>query len=202
MGLDISIIKPIETTDKIRDSYVSGNDDLDNIRVIDLSDYYPDELPKDENWMRYIDPFVREIEIDIFDLDKIRLKLGISDSHELVMIGDGELGFSDNPDNEMIIYEFDDLSKVPTTIGIAKILSGIEISYQRKGANSRFYDEDKWPSLVWSKEELNEYRDKYFSHNLGKNNDTEYNLSDEEMRSRFEKNIMSKFSEGFLVLFD
>lgn len=154
MGLDIRVIKPVETTDEIRDSYVSGNCDLGNICIIDLSNYYPDELPKDENWMRYINPFVREIEIDIFDLDKIRLELGISDDYELVMIEDSKLGFSDNPDNEMIIYKFDDYNKVPTTIGISKILSGIEISYQRKGANSRFYDEDKWPSLVWSREKL------------------------------------------------
>lgn len=202
MGLDIRVIKPVETTDEIRDSYVSCNDDLDNICVIDLSDYYPDELPKDENWMKYIDPFVREIEIDMFDLDKIRLELGISDSYELVMIGDGKLGFSDSLDNEMTIYEFDDFSKVPTTIGIAKVLSGIKISYQRKGANSRFYDEDKWPSLVWSREKLSEYRDKYFSYNLDKHNDLEYNLSDEEMRSRFKKNIMDKFFNGCLVLFD
>jgi len=60
----------------------------------------------------------------------------------------------------------------------------VEIGYQRKGANKRFYADDMWDSpCVLSKNILEEHWAKYFSGTLGE-------------KKRFKENILDKFIEG------
>lgn len=77
-----------------------------------------------------------------------------------------------------------------------------EVGYQRKGANTKFYEEGMWggPMVVDSKT-LNEHWNKYFSEQTpdsvgGWGSETEYNLENDEMRNRFKENIIDKFVEG------
>jgi hypothetical protein len=77
-----------------------------------------------------------------------------------------------------------------------------EVGYQRKGANNQFYEDGMWDSpCVTEKNVLLEHWEKYFSKQTpespgGWGSGVEFNISDEEMRSRFKENIIDKFVEN------
>lgn len=90
----------------------------------------------------------------------------------------------------------------PTYDKVEKCIICDEVGYQRKGANAKFYEDGMWggPMVVDSKT-LDEHWNKYFSEQTpdsegGWGSDLEYNLENDEMRSRFKENIIDKFVEG------
>lgn len=77
-----------------------------------------------------------------------------------------------------------------------------EVGYQRKGANTQFYEDDMWncPIIIDIKT-LNEHWEKYFSHRTseskgGWGSSVEFILENDEMKNRFKENIINKFVEG------
>ena len=90
----------------------------------------------------------------------------------------------------------------PTIKRKERVIYVEEAGYQRKGANKRFYEEDMWNSPCVTKlSVLKEHHEKYFSKNTpdskgGWGSGVEYELSDEEMKKRFQENIINKFEEG------
>jgi hypothetical protein len=81
-------------------------------------------------------------------------------------------------------------------------LDCVEVGYQRKGANQRFYEDDMWSSEpIFDMATLLEHWEKYFSSPTpdskgGWGSGTEYDLEAAEMRKRFKENIVDKFVEG------
>lgn len=91
----------------------------------------------------------------------------------------------------------------PSTVKkIDKSISCTEVGYQRKGANKQFYEDDMWDSpCVLLKETLLDHWKKYFSHqtpdsNGGFGSGVEYDLTNNEMKTRFKENIIDKFTEN------
>lgn len=207
MGLDISVIRPIKLNKELEDSYRKG-EEIDGIKIIELDCYF-DKIPiNDINWNKYIKPYVKDLEVDLFDLNSMKSSIGIPENElkdwDVALTGPGCIGFENSLTKEYKEYLYSDYSKIPTILGTITVISGEIVGYQRKGANSKFYEDDKWGSLIYCKEDLDKYEKEYFSFNTSdiENHHTEYDLSDEEMRSRFKKNIVDKFTEGCMVLFD
>ena len=78
-----------------------------------------------------------------------------------------------------------DLNKVPTYNKTISIIGYEEVGYQRKGLNGIFYDDyekHKIGYYVWSKKELERYKQDYCN-------------SDDEKKD-FQENIINKFIEG------
>ena len=111
--------------------------------------------------------------------------------------------------NEDVVFEYindeGDIYEVknpPTKTVLEKVVYVVEVGYQRKGANKLFYEDDMWNSpAVTNKEELLAIWDKYFSGSTprskgGWGSSVEYDLSDEDMRTRFKENIIDKFEQG------
>ena len=77
-----------------------------------------------------------------------------------------------------------------------------EVGYQRKGANTQFYEDDMWDSpCVITTEVLQSHWEKYFSHKTpdskgGFGAGVEFTMEDDEMKSRFKENIINNFIEG------
>lgn len=95
-------------------------------------------------------------------------------------------------------------NEVPIIRNPVKAVHYKEIGYQRKGANNKFYEDGIWESENYcavTQKELDEHKEKYFTKNTPESNggwgsSVEYELTDEEMKKRFEENIYSKFKEG------
>lgn len=77
-----------------------------------------------------------------------------------------------------------------------------EVGYQRKGANTQFYEDGMWDSpCVVSHEVLLEHWKKYFSKATpdsagGWGSCVEFSLGDKERKEYFKKNIIDVFVEG------
>lgn len=84
-----------------------------------------------------------------------------------------------------------------------------EVGYQRKGANTLFYENNIWDSpCITSKDILLNHWETYFSKKTpeskgGWGSGVEFTLEDDEMKSNFKKNIIDNFIEGenFVVYF-
>lgn len=93
-----------------------------------------------------------------------------------------------------------DLEKVPTYEKKIKVLFYREVGYQRKGLNCHFYDDyknDKIGYFVWSKAELERYKEDYCDEPY------EYQYPNGEMsgdiinpKENFQQNIIDNFEEG------
>ena len=70
-----------------------------------------------------------------------------------------------------------------------------EVGYQRKGANSQFYDDDMWgcSDVVLDLKTLEEHWLKYFSDPV---NSPYYDGDTEYMKRHFKENIIDNFVEG------
>lgn len=90
----------------------------------------------------------------------------------------------------------------PTVKKIERCIACGEVGYQRKGANSQFYEDEIWSSsCVISQSILFEHWNKYFSEKTPESKGgfgfgVEYDLEDDEMRKRFKTNIIDKFVEN------
>jgi len=90
----------------------------------------------------------------------------------------------------------------PVVKRIEKCIAYSEVSYQRKGANSQFYEDEIWDGpYVVDIDVLKTHWEKYFSRKTpaskgGFGSGVEYDLSDEEMKHRFKENILDKFIQG------
>lgn len=95
-----------------------------------------------------------------------------------------------------------DLIDPPIIKKLEKFLMVEEVGYQRKGANKKFYEDGMWDSPpVLKLDTLKDHWEKYFSHQTpdsagGWGSGVEYELEDEEMKTRFKENIIDKFIEG------
>lgn len=83
------------------------------------------------------------------------------------------------------------------------VLAYVEVGYQRKGANSQFYEDGMWDSpCVTSMETLTDHWNKYFSKATpeskgGWGSGVEFTgISDKERREEFKTNIIDVFVEG------
>ena len=99
--------------------------------------------------------------------------------------------------NKVLIHI--DLEKVPTYKKSIKVLYFDEVGYQRKGLNTKFYDdynEGKIGYFVWTKEELERYKQDYCDEPY------EYIFPKGEPartinpKENFQKNIIDNFTEG------
>lgn len=90
----------------------------------------------------------------------------------------------------------------PTFKRAEKCLALEEVGYQRKGANSQFYEDGMWGSkCITDLNVLKEHWEKYFSKPTpeskgGFGSGVEYDLTAKEMREGFKKNIIDNFVEG------
>lgn len=95
-----------------------------------------------------------------------------------------------------------DLVNPPTFDRVDRCIACDEIGYQRKGANTKFYQDGMWDSqCVIDSKILNEHWEKYFSKQTpespgGWGSGVEFVLEDDEMKNRFKENIVDKFVEG------
>ena len=98
------------------------------------------------------------------------------------------------------------LSDIPVKTVKTKTVFYKEVGYQRKGANTKFYEDGKWEDpekiCVVTQEELESDWWNYFSRRSpesggdGFGSAVEYDLTDQEMSERFKENIMRVFKEG------
>lgn len=83
-----------------------------------------------------------------------------------------------------------------------KCISLEEVGYQRKGANSQFYEDGMWDyKCITELSVLKEHWKKYFSKPTpdsegGWGSGVELDLAAKEMKKRFKENIIDKFVEG------
>lgn len=210
MGLDIRVIKPIKINRKLKKLYKKG-ENYRKINFLSIDNYFEGNFPNDNEWIKNIKPFIKRVKVKFYNIYSMKKSLGIPksefDSWEISSEGYGGFTFRNITSGKELnyrVYTEREWNKIPLKTDYMNIIAYRTIGYQRKGANSRFYNEDKWPSLVWSEDELNNYRDKYFSGNIPGEEPgfAEYNLTDEEMSSRFKENIIDKFFNGCIVLFD
>ena len=135
-------------------------------------------------------------------------KYGHIPEYEFFASGDGITYFNLNSawnfSKEQISVKLID----PVTITkIDKCVSCIEVGYQRKGANKKFYENDIWSSpCIILKEELLNHWENYFSYQTpesigGFGSGVEHQLDDDEMKSNFKENIIDKFikNETFVM---
>lgn len=94
------------------------------------------------------------------------------------------------------------LDKCDLTYYTEYCIKAVEIGYQRKGANSLFYEEGMWGSHpIFDLETLKKHHERYFSYKTPKSKGgwgsfTEIDISDSEMKQEFYDNIVSNFIEG------
>lgn len=90
------------------------------------------------------------------------------------------------------------LDNVPTIDKVIKVLPRKEIGYQRKGLNSKFYEDyrnGKIGYFVWNKAELERYKEEYCDEPY----EYTYPNGEKEIispKEDFQKNIIDKFTEG------
>ena len=206
MGLDICVRKIVkEKTD-------------DYMRLInDDGQYCNNEFPK---WTR---EFEQEVVEDWYDWDKFKEESGI-DINECDWHGEeysergcfmrvspkgielpkwDEKKYKDYEEfeaEENKIMITIDLEKVPTKKVAVKVLYYKEVGYQRKGLNSKFYNdyrEEKIGYYVWTKDELNRYKEEYCDEPYEytyPNGEKSGNIVNPKLN--FQRNIIDSFTEG------
>ena len=175
MGLDITVHRLKKATKKNIENYeffrlVSNNG------IEDLSEF--------PHWCHEL---VTKITEDWFDWDKLKKEKGI-DIHEWDWVGEcyGDEG------NIMSLKHVEtkktmklDMDKIPTFKQEISIIGYDEVGYQRKGLNSKFYEDynnHKIGYFVWNKNELERYMRDY--------------CDDDEDKERFKRNIIDEFIDG------
>lgn len=173
MGLDISVyrLKQIDETCRKNEDYFTLNEDNN----------FPD-------WTK---PFITKELQEYYDWDKFKEESGI-DVDALKWCGtkyDGEnseMYLRDEEDKEITIK----LEKIPLRKQIDDVIGFEEVGYQRKGLNSKFYrdyEEGKIGYFVWTKSELERYKEEYCD---------EVDQDGLNFKENFQKNIIDKFIEG------
>lgn len=185
MGLDISVMKPVNPEGK----------DLDALKmyVFTLKDTPELEVFKD---------LVFEKENEYYDTERALTEAGYDPKN--VDCTGTEFG-------EDTIFNFEtkdggvrfEIKNPPTLKVIERCVACEEVGYQRKGANKQFYEDDMWNSpCVMDAKTLNEHWEKYFSFETpnspgdGFGSSVEYSMDDTERKTRFKENIIDNFVEG------
>ena len=199
MGLDISVYK----IKKSKTGKVNKDDEF--FRLTDDNAEYCNPHPA---WTK---EFEVDYEQSYYDWDKFKEETGI-DVNEYKWAGScyDERGCflylnPKNMDENDQDYEGlgkikIDLEKVPEKKKNIKVLLRNEVGYQRKGLNGKFYEDyeaGKIGYFVWTKAELERYKDEYCDEpyeyiypNGKKSGDMVY------PKENFQKNIINKFTEG------
>ena len=186
MGLDIYVRKLTERPKRHYQCFRMIDDDLN---------YDNNGFPE---WTR---KFEKETTKRFYDWNKYEQRTGIclKDLDVLCETYDGNKATM-RVRNRNTNQEFDiDLNKVPTKGVPIKVIYYNEVGYQRKGLNPKFYSdyrEGKIGYFVWTKAELERYKDEYCD-------DTPYFEGRENAKDDFQHNIIDKFTEGEdCVIFD
>lgn len=163
---------------------------LDNIRK-ENDDFFI--IHKDNNFPDWSKKFISKRGQDYYDWKKFKEESGI-DVESLKICGEKYskegcfLFLKDDNENEITV----DFEKVSIRKQIDDVIGREEVGYQRKGMNGNFYndyEEDKIGYFVWTKSELEKYKEDY--------------CDTEESKERFQHNIIDKFEEGKdCVIFD
>lgn len=225
MGLDIYVIKPCEPEQADENSYDdTGKCHSSNPKLIRSFPKFVKEIPEKkadfeaighpeygENSF-WIDPETRKtlhsfIEIgDIWYLNVTGLPEKIDgtyfDEGEFV-VSSGGISIDELKEHSEVVINFQD---IPEKTVMTKVVFYKTVGYQRKGANTKFYEDGKWEDpekiCVVTQEELESDWWNYFSRKSpeskgdGFGSCVEYDLSDAEMSERFKENIMKVFKEG------
>lgn len=144
-------------------------------------------LDEDSNFPDWTKEFISKREQDYYDWEKYKEESGI-DVIALQWCGEsyGDEGcfmyLTDKDDEEVIKI---DLEKVPSRKQIDNVIGREEVGYQRKGLNGNFYADynaNKIGYFVWTKSELERYKEDY--------------CDTEESKEDFQHSIIDKFEEG------
>lgn len=213
MGLDIYVVKPIQPTKKLINS-VRKDKELPN----GLDDYSITEHPELERWKHL--SFKKQVEY--IDFEKSFAQFGLNhDEYEWRMTGGNGYYFDRKDKVGESIISLDSLvdeeepgydvcitwEKLITFFKEEDIIIGQEVGWQRKGANSLFYQKNESGNSMWdsppviSLDVLKEHWNKYFSCSTplaegGFGHGVEFEQSDSEMRQNFKENIIDKFVES------
>lgn len=190
MGLDISVCKLKKKENEINES--------DNFfrMVNDNYDF------SDRNFPQWTKKFFTSYKQEMYDWEKYKEQTGI-DVPAMVWCsteyGEKCIMTLESNDEEKKRIEID-LDEVPTYFKDIQIVPYEEVGYQRKGLNSKFYedyDNGKIGYFVWSKKELERYKEEYCDEK------SPYGDDYESPKTNFQHNIIDKFTEGEdCVIFD
>lgn len=196
MGLDITVHR---FSDKKQERY---------FRMYDVNTETNEIIPIDRGFPEWTKEYVKNRVVKLYDFVALKEKTGINlDDYHVVMIGplNKTEKFKDNKDaygyvlrhndtNEEIVLSFEEIpvfkKKVP-------VIYWEEVGYQRKGLNSKFYqdyEDGKIGYFVWTKAELERYLDEYCDEDTEiEHGDTKYTAT---YKDNFKVNIIDNFTEG------
>lgn len=178
MGLDISVYKPYSIGKK-------KPKDIENFAILE-------EHPELACFKKLAFKKTNEY----YDLKTAAKKKGYKlEDLQCRMMSAGRFEFEDNQGKRVVLK--------PKTFKKKELCLAIEeIAYQRKGANSKFYEDEAWNSkCITSRRMVSNHWKKYFSKNTpaskgGWGWGVEFKLANKEMKETFKKNIVDKFVEG------
>lgn len=197
MGLDISVYKLIK---------LDSEEKKESHEFLRMTDYDGNRINNFPEWTK---DFETDYEQGYYDWIAYRDKTGIDvtklyfrmESHE----ENGNFMFfsknnNDTTDDDWVQINLDDVPIVKKSI---KIIGFEEIGYQRNGLNYKFYDdytEGKIGYYVWSKKELERYKNEYCDEDHPSEYDRHYMVTP---KADFQENIIDVFTEGEnVVCFD
>jgi hypothetical protein len=130
-------------------------------------------------------------------------KYGYRPLYKFFATGSKKTYYNVNSAVNFVKRKIDVVLKNPSTFDrTEKCITCVEVGYQRKGANSKFYEDGMWgKECVVDSKTLNDHWEKYFSAQTpdspgGWGSGVEYDMEDDEMRSHFKENIIDNFVEG------
>ena len=203
MGLDITVHR---FSDKKQEEY---------FEMYDVNTETNEIIPRHEDFPEWTNKFVKNKVEKLYDLSAFKEKTGINlDDYHVVMIGPLEdtekfkgnkeaygyvLKHKDTDEDLVLSFE-----EIPVFKKKVPVIYWKEVGYQRKGLNSKFYqdyEDGKIGYFVWTKAELERYLDEYCDE------DTEIEYGDTKhtvkYKDNFRVNIIDKFNEGTdVVSFD
>lgn len=207
MGLDINIYKTIQPTKKLIDTCVSDEDSLPhNLCGFSIDENSTLERFKDLSFKKTV---------EYIDFQKTFADLGLKfEEYKWDMTAEKGYYFmlNDNEPPDMnLCDDSEDYTGWDLVVGWEMLktifkeedwILAENIGWQRKGANTLFYEKDIWSHPPIVKESvLMEHFKLYFSHRTpqsegGFGSGVEFKQSDSEMAKNFTENIISKFKEG------
>ena len=215
MGLDTYVYKVVKVTaeeaQKINDSeYNEGiATPLRGARLFNI-----DENPE----LKRFEAFANTINIEQYDIEKIYSTYNFKDGDLIGQSSDWE-DFDTPNEKYFFLWELKDghtlkieEKTLPRITVSTRVVAFVEVSYQRKGANAAFYNDDIWGGdFVVDIATLTEHWNKYFSGDVKKEKEelepgmltglgVEYENSAEENRNNFKKNILDKFIDGETIV--
>lgn len=179
------------------DIYVNKVEKLNGRNTKDIEDYI---VLSDHPELEIFKSYIFEKENEYYDLESAVKKKGY-DLNELILIS------IEHGPKTSFIYETKEGKQIiirdpKTMIKVDRCITYTEVGYQRKGSNSKFYEDGVWDSpYIVDLNTLKKHWVNYFSNNTpyskgGWGSSVEYKLSNKEMKRAFKKNIIDNFKEG------